>query len=113
MENLIKRIAYLQGLADGFELDENSKEATLLLELIDVVSELVEEVRDSQEDLEEYVDIIEEDLSSLEDYVYDDDDEDFDDYDLYDDYDDYDFEDELFCDDLNEDEGCNCCSDLD
>lgn len=108
MENLIKRIAYLQGLAEGYEIDKESKEGKLLLGLIDVISELVDEVKESQEDLEEYVDIIEEDLSSLEDYVYEDE---YDDFDLYDDYDDFDFEDELFYDDLDDDcDGeCDCC----
>lgn len=106
MENLMKRIAYLQGLAEGYEIDKESKEGKLLLGLIDIMSDLVDEVKESQEDLEEYVDIVEGDLSSLEDYVYEDE---YDDYDLYDD--DFDFDDELFYDDLDSDyDGeCDCC----
>lgn len=116
MENLMKRIAYLQGLSDGFDIDTDSKEGILLLEVIDLLADLVDEVKESQEELEEYVDIIEEDLSTLEDYVYDDDD--FDDFDLYDDdYDLYDFsdnvEEDLFYDDLEDNCNgeCNCCDD--
>lgn len=46
MDYLLKRVSYLQGLADGFEIDENSKEGKLLLEIIDVLSDIVDEVKD-------------------------------------------------------------------
>ena len=70
MKNILQRIAYVQGLADGLGLEDTSKEGQILLELVDVV---------------------EEDLAELEDYVYEEDD--FDDYDDFD-LDDYDFFDE-------------------
>lgn len=96
MDYLLKRVAYLQGLADGFEIDETSKEGKLLLEIIDVLSDIVDEVKDSNKDLENYVDMVEEDLSELEDYVYDNDDYEFDDnYEDYDDYEDFDDEEDL------------------
>ncbi|ERT56827.1 hypothetical protein J2S72_000179 [Peptoniphilus koenoeneniae] len=96
MDYLLKRVSYLQGLADGFEIDENSKEGKLLLEIIDVLSDIVDEVKDSNKDLENYVDMVEEDLSELEDYVYDNDEYEFDDdYEDYDDFDDFDDEEDL------------------
>lgn len=91
MENIMNRIAYLEGLAEGFGISSETKEGKLLLEIIDVLADMAEEVRISREEIEEYVDVIEEDLSTLEEYVYEDEDEDFDDFDLYDD--DYDFDD--------------------
>ena len=96
MDYLLKRVSYLQGLADGFEIDENSKEGKLLLEIIDVLSDIVDEVKDSNKDLENYVDMVEEDLSELEDYVYDNDEYEFDDdYEDYDDFDDFADEEDL------------------
>lgn len=88
MKNILQRIAYVQGLADGLGLEESSKEGQILLELVDVVAELAEVVDEKFEDMESYVDVVEEDLAELEDYVYEDDD--FDDYDDFD-MDDFDF----------------------
>lgn len=88
MKNILQRIAYVQGLADGLGLEESSKEGQILLELVDVVAELAEVVDEKFEDMESYVDVVEEDLAELENYVYEDDD--FDDYDDFD-LDDYDF----------------------
>ncbi|SHG98428.1 hypothetical protein SAMN02745245_00233 [Anaerosphaera aminiphila DSM 21120] len=107
MENIINRIAYLEGLAEGYEIDEESKEGRLIFELIDVIAEMAEEVKIAQDEMEEYVDIIEEDLSSLEEYVYDDLDED------YDSYDDFDFDDDFYFEEEAEDDNCSCgnCSD--
>ena len=80
MKNILQRIAYVQGLADGLGLEENSKEGQILLELVDVVAELTEVVDEKFEDLEDYV---------YDDEAYDDFDEfDLDDYDLFDDYND-------------------------
>ena len=91
MKNILQRIAYVQGLADGLGIEDTSKEGQILLELVDVVAELAEVVDEKFEDLESYVDVVEEDLAELEDYVYEEDD--FDDYDDFD-LDDYDFFDE-------------------
>ncbi len=55
-------------------------------------------MRESREEIEDYVDIIEEDLADLEDYVYENDDIDFE---LYDD--DFDFDDlEIYDEDEEE-----------
>ena len=52
MKNILQRIAYVQGLADGLGLEESSKEGQILLELVDVVAELAEVVDEKFEDIE-------------------------------------------------------------
>jgi endogenous inhibitor of DNA gyrase (YacG/DUF329 family) len=84
MNDLRARVAYLQGLADGLDLHESSKEGKLLYGIIDVLTDFAEEVEElqiGQDQLEEYIETIDEDLYDLEDEVYeeyeDDDDEDY------------------------------------
>ncbi|MDO5040756.1 MAG: hypothetical protein Q4D95_01555 [Peptoniphilus sp.] len=105
MENIINRLAYLEGLAEGYEINAEKKEGRILLELMDIVSEMAEEIKNRQDEIEEYIDLIEEDLTNLEDYVYEEDDDYYDDFD----YDDYDYDDDSFFDDY-EDE-CECGGD--
>lgn len=93
MKELKERVSYLQGLADGLNVGNDTKEGRLLSEVIDVLGDFAEylgELEDAQIDLEEYVESIDEDLYDLEDEVLeieDDEDEldevvDFDDDDL-------------------------------
>ncbi|MDO5036920.1 MAG: hypothetical protein Q4E37_01295 [Tissierellia bacterium] len=99
MDYILQRIAYLEGLVDGLAIDESSKEGQVLLELIDIVGDLADTVNEELLDLESYVDVVEEDLSDLEDEVYGGQSldldflDDFDDYDVYDDFDDEDYDD--------------------
>ncbi|NLY08986.1 MAG: hypothetical protein GXZ11_03675 [Tissierellia bacterium] len=108
MNYLLKKAAYVKGLADGLDINEKSNEGRILLELvdlIDVIAEMMADTIEAQMDLEEYVDLLDEDLSELEDEVYDFDDDD--DY-MFDDFDDFD---DCYFDDLDEccDEGgCEC-----
>ena len=89
MDYLFQRVSYLQGLADGLGVDESTKEGKLLIQIIEVLgefAEVLEEVVEEQRDLEEYVNYIDEDLSDVEDEIYDldeydDDDFDFDEFD--------------------------------
>ena len=67
MEYLLKRISYLQGLCDGYDLDTTTNEGKIISELVDILSDVIDEMRESREEIEDYVDIIEEDLSDLED----------------------------------------------
>lgn len=109
MRNIMQRIAYLEGLADGLGIDDNTKEGQILLELIDIVGELVETVEDEFQDLENYLDLMEEDLCDLEDYVYEDED---DEYDL-DDFDDFDDEFDIYEGYESLGEGANYGAELD
>ncbi|SEF81884.1 hypothetical protein SAMN05660865_01096 [Caloramator fervidus] len=76
--NIVKeRVSYLKGLADGLGINEDTKEGKLLIAIIDVLDEIAEEIDriyGEQADLEEYVDAIDEDLTRLEDELYEDDD---------------------------------------
>ena len=81
MKDLEQKVAYLQGLADGLDM-ENSKEGKVITEMLDVLEEIVERLtflREEQEDMLEYVEGLDDDLSDLEDDFYEDDDEDDDD----------------------------------
>ena len=99
MDFLLQKVSYLQGLADGLGVDDTTKEGKLLLHIIDTLEEFADVLADTIDDqleLEEYVNFIDEDLSDLEEEVYEDeDDEDGD----------YDFDDFLDC---CEDEECGC-----
>lgn len=99
MDFLLQKVSYLQGLADGLGVDDTTKEGKLLLHIIDTLEEFADVLADTIDDqveLEEYVNFIDEDLSDLEDEVYEDEeDEDGE----------YDFDDFLDCCD---DEECGC-----
>lgn len=114
---LTEKMSYLQGLLDGLEIDNSTKEGKALLQMSEVMSELVLYVEDLQsqvDELTELCDILDEDLGSVEDDLYDDDDFDSDDFD--DEYDEDDL-DEEFDDDFDEDDDelyevtCPTCGD--
>lgn len=102
MDYLFQKVSYLQGLADGLEIDEKTSEGKLLLQIVDVLAdfaEVLDEVIEDQLDLEDYLNFIDEDLADLEEEIYDYD-EDYDDYD-----EDFDFD---FFNDYCDDEDCEC-----
>ena len=90
MDYLEKRISYLRGLADGFQVEETSREGKILAGMIEVMDELTSEVKAIYrrlEETEEYVEAVDEDLNDVELFLFDEDDdlyEDVDDDDLYD-----------------------------
>lgn len=70
MEDLRERIAYLQGLTEGLKFEEGREEARIIKQIIDILGDLVDEVeelRAGQEDLEDYLESIDEDLYGDED----------------------------------------------
>ena len=104
MDYLFQKVSYLQGLADGLGVDENTNEGKLITHIIDVLGEFAEvldEVMEDQRDLEEYVNFIDEDLADVEEEIYD-----MDEFDE----DDFDFD---FYDDCCGDEECGCYVDED
>lgn len=75
MESVKEKVAYLHGLAQGLDVNEQTKEGKLMLNMLkvlDVVAEEFDEVYEAQEELAEYVESIDEDLNSLEENFYDD-----------------------------------------
>ena len=78
---LTEKVAYLKGLAEGLNLDKDSKEAKIFDAMFDILEDMALTVTDIDEDLsavEDLVDAIDEDLDELEEYIFDDED-DFDD----------------------------------
>ena len=79
MRELKTDIAYLQGLAEGLEIDSSSKEGRILVSILDVLSDMadaIHELQTEQRELEDYVETMDEDLSDLEDDFYEEEDDD-------------------------------------
>lgn len=69
-------LGYLKGLLDGLDLDANKKETKVFKAIVDVLSNLAEDVDDMTEGLEllaEQIDAVDEDLAEVEDYLMEDD----------------------------------------
>ena len=78
MQNVREKVAYLKGLAEGLQIDKNTNDGKLMYAIIDTLdsmAEAVDTVQKDQEDLEQYVDAIDEDLSDVENDMYGDEDE--------------------------------------
>ncbi len=72
MSYLLEKVSYLKGLADGMEVEQNSKEGKLLVQIVELLEDFagaIDELDTDLEDLEEYVEEVDEDLADLEDYV--------------------------------------------
>ena len=72
------KVSYLKGLADGLDLDKNSKEGKLFAAIIDTLDTICCEltaIEESAEALNDEVDAISEDLEDVENVVFDDDDD--------------------------------------
>lgn len=93
--NLTERIAYIRGLADGLELDENRDEVKVINAIIDLLEDMAYDVADMEsivDDVCDQVDEIDEDLAEVEEELYGDGDDDdwYDDFDDRDDFDPFD-----------------------
>ncbi|QSX06036.1 hypothetical protein JYG23_00790 [Sedimentibacter sp. zth1] len=101
MDFLFEKIAYLKGLAEGLDVSENTKEGKLFKAMIDVLEEItnnIDELVEDQDEVNEYLDLLDEDLSKVEGEI-------FGEYDIDEDFefDEDDFEDECECSC-----GCDC-----
>lgn len=109
MSELSDKLAYARGLFEGMDMKADSPECRLIKALMDALqsaSSELDELRKAHEDLSEYVDVLDDDISELESEIYGDFDEDDEDEDEPDDTDDeYDDEDE--CEDDCDDD-CDC-----
>ena len=77
MSNLSDRVSYLQGLAEGLKLDTEKNEGKLIEKILEVLADMTAEIasiREDHDDLSSYVEAIDNDLSDLEDAVFEDDD---------------------------------------
>lgn len=81
MESLNSRVSYLNGLIEGLDIDKSTKEGRIITEIVSILKDMADEIKvlkSTQEDMEEYVDAMDDDLNKLENEFYD---EDYDDYD--------------------------------
>ena len=81
---LNEKVAYIKGLMDGLELDLTTKEGKVLAAVVEALEATAKKVSSMDEevgDLYDEVDAISEDLSSVEDYIWDDGEEEEDDED--------------------------------
>ncbi len=72
--DLKAQVSYLKGLAEGLKIDEQEKEGKILTKIIDLLDNLVDELRELQEDhdeLCEYTEAIDDDLTELEEDFFD------------------------------------------
>ena len=86
-----EKVAYLKGLAEGLDLDTaKSKEGKLISVMIGILEEIglsIEDLEENTQALGEEIDVLSDDLSDVEDVVFDEDeDEDEDDEDYDDDW---------------------------
>ena len=93
---IIEKVAYLKGLAEGMELDTDKKEGKLLAAIIDVLDDIaleIQDIKDEQEELADGLDAVSDDLEDVEDAVFGD-------------WDDEDEDGEYYEDELEDDEDC-------
>ena len=75
---ILEKVAYMKGLAEGLGLDTKSKEGKLLKVMMDILDDValeLQDIRDEQGELEEGLDAVSDDLSDVETYLYEQDDE--------------------------------------
>ena len=68
-----EKVAYLKGLAEGLNLDTDSKEGKLIAAIIDVLDDMAEkfaEIDDELCDVEDGLDAVSDDLSDVEETLY-------------------------------------------
>jgi len=70
-----EKVAYLKGLADGLGLDKDNKQDKLLaavIEVLEAVAKDIDDLEDNALDLADEIDAISDDLSDIEEIVYND-----------------------------------------
>lgn len=75
MRDLKARVAYLQGLSAGMNIETESKEGRILSNVIEVLDDFattIKEMEEAHDQLENYLESIDEDLFHLEEDVYND-----------------------------------------
>jgi hypothetical protein len=73
MDYLYEKIAYLNGLIDGMEMDETTKEGKAISAIADILEDIIETIDDMDEEqaeMEEYVELMDDDLSIIEEEVF-------------------------------------------
>ena len=66
---ILEKVAYMKGLAEGLGLDTKSKEGklfTIMMDILDDIALELQDLRTGQEDLEDGLDAVSDDLSEVE-----------------------------------------------
>lgn len=77
--NTTEKVAYLRGLVEGLGVDDSTKEGKVISVIVDVLDDIALSIADLEDEVVEMGDqlnMVDEDLASLEDDIYEDDDED-------------------------------------
>lgn len=70
---ILEKVAYMKGLAEGLSLDTKSKEGKLLTVMMDLLDDIaleLQDIRDEQSELEEGLDAVSDDLADVESWLY-------------------------------------------
>ena len=108
--DILEKCAYIKGLAEGLNLDTTKPEGKVLNAIIDLLSDIVDDFADLDEEvatLGDYIEELDHDLGDVETYLYDCEDDDCDCCDCDD------CEDDCDCCDCYDEEICDCCDDED
>ncbi len=76
--SITEKVAYLKGLAEGMKVGDATNEGKLITEIIATLEDIcdkVDAIDDAQIEFAEQLDAVDEDLSAVEDIIYDDDDD--------------------------------------
>lgn len=76
MENVHRKIAYIEGLIEGSDVDVSRKEGKVIIEMLQLMKEMaeaLENVKMQMMDQEEYIEAIDDDLADLEEIVFEED----------------------------------------
>ncbi len=79
MSNLTDHVSYIKGLAEGMKLDTSTNEGMMISKMLEVMAEMAQEnaqLRKDLDELNEYVESIDDDLAEMEEALYGDEDED-------------------------------------
>ena len=76
MMTLTEKLAYIKGLAEGLGVDGTTKEGKVLLALVDLLDDVTTAVSELESDMDqayEELDAIDEDLTDIEEFLWEDD----------------------------------------
>lgn len=71
--NILEKVSYIKGLAEGLKLDDTTKEGKILGEILNVLSDIAYQVEDIDSDLNDMADVVgdlDDAVLELEDEVY-------------------------------------------
>lgn len=79
MSEVSKKVAYLKGMAEGMNLQEDSMQNRLILRMLEALEEISEELEAleaRQDEAEQYIDELDSDLGDVEEFLFGEEDED-------------------------------------